>query len=388
MMKKMNKIIIVSLFFIIPILFFNSISCQEKERIIKIGIQTALSGDYKSYGQDQLISINIAAKKLAPVKIAGQDYRISIVTKDDEGSPEKAFLVSQELIQEDVAAVIGSAFNATTAAAVKNYEEYGIPMIATSAQAAELNKSGSNFFRLIINNNQKVENIALFISSTLTPKKLVLIDAGNEYSINLTDYLKELLISQEINILKRYSLKPDGNDFTIMVENLLIDEPDMIFFCGDYDVLAKLITEAREAGVTAGFITEKLGMDDGISILADPAYLEGLLAVIPEPPAIAQFSENQKAISFWRDYKEFASEQENFELTDPGPYAPYAYDAINVVIEAMKKANSINPSDFMDELRQTFYEGITGTVEFETNGDRKNPESTVYVMKNGTWARF
>ncbi len=388
MIKKINKIIIVCLFFIIPIFLFNAVSCQQKERVIKIGIQTALSGDYKSYGQDQLISINMAAKKLAPVRIAGQDYMISIVSKDDEGSPEKAFLVSQELIQEDVAAVIGSAFNATTAVAVKKYEEYGIPMIVTSAQATELNRSGSNFFRLIINNSQKVENIANFISSSLSPKKLVLIDVGNEYSVNLTDYLAEILTSQEVEIFRRYSLKPEGNDFAIIAENLLIDEPDMVFFSGDYDVLAKLMTEAREAGVTAGFITEKFGMDDGISVLADHAYLEGLLAVIPEPPAISQFSENQKAISFWREYKEFASEQENFELTDPGPYAPYAYDAVNLIIGAMKKANSINPSDFMDELRQTSYEGVSGNIEFETSGDRKNPESTVFVMKNGTWVRF
>ncbi|GAH27538.1 unnamed protein product, partial [marine sediment metagenome] len=60
--------------------------------MIKIGNQAVLSGEYRSFGEEQLVSVELAASKLSPVRIGGFDYEIEVVTKDDEGNPEKAFL--------------------------------------------------------------------------------------------------------------------------------------------------------------------------------------------------------------------------------------------------------------------------------------------------------
>lgn len=84
------------LFIMLLALSFNNVGCSQRERIIKIGSQNVLSGEYKYYGQEQLVSMNLAAKELAPVSIGGFNYKISVVSKDDEGNAEKAYLVSQE----------------------------------------------------------------------------------------------------------------------------------------------------------------------------------------------------------------------------------------------------------------------------------------------------
>lgn len=379
------------LFIMLLALSFNNAGCSQRERIIKIGSQNVLSGEYKYYGQEQLVSMNLAAKELAPVSIGGFNYKISVVSKDDEGNAEKSYLVSQEMIQENVAGVIGSTFNATTKAALPNYQEFNIPMISTSASSTDLSKTGTNFFRVIINNDQVVENTAGFIVSQYKPEKMVIIDDGTEYSVNFVDYLEKTLLSissQKINIFKKYSIKPETEDYKLLAENLLIDDSDLVFFCGEYQVLARIISASREIGVSSNFLTEKLGMDEGITQLADAKYLEGLMAVVPEPPSLAMFSEDPKAVEFWRKFKDLAPQIKGVEIREPGKYAPYAYDAFYIMIEAMKKANSTSPEDYIDVLRNLAFDGVTGHIEFDSNGNLKDPQSTIFLIKNNTWVRF
>jgi branched-chain amino acid transport system substrate-binding protein len=59
-----------------------------------------------------------------------------------------------------------------------------------------------------------------------------------------------------------------------------------------------------------------------------------------------------------------------------------------VLIEAMKKSNSILPKDYIDELQDTSYDGVVGHIEFDPNGDMADPMSTVFVVKDGAWVRY
>ena len=384
-------------FFLLVLIIFTLIylsvnlgACEPRKRVIKIGNQAVLSGEYRSFGEDQLVSVKLAASKLSPVRIGGFDYEIEVVTKDDEGNPEKAFLVAQEMIDEGVAGVIGSTFDGTTKVSVPVYEEYGIPVISPYAQKTEISKMGNIFFRMVMNNEQKIENIADFIANKINPQKLMLINNQEEYSIELVDYLREVLSDYGIETAGPMSIKISEEDVAVIAENLLIEGPDTIFFCGSYNELASLMTKAREIGLGSKFITEKLGMDDKIFDLADAQYLEGLIAIIPEPPSLAMYSQDPKAINFWRDFNNYLSQMDDSDISidGPGDYAPYCYDSVFVIIEAMKRSNSISTKDYIDELKTTSYDGLVGHIEFDSNGDRVNPLSTVFIVKDGAWIRY
>ncbi len=381
------------LFSIIIILVFFSIylgSCDSKQRVIKIGNQCVLSGEYGLFGKDQVLSVELAASKLSPVRIGGFDYDIEIISRDDEGNPEKAFLVAQEMRDAGVSAVIGSTFDGTTESSLPVYEEYGIPMVSPFAQKTEVSKAGNIFFRTIINNNQKVENIAKFINDEVKPQKLILINNREEYSINLVDYLKQVLSDYGVETGDPMSIKISEEDVSIIADNLFIEGPDTIFFCGNYDELAAIIAKAKEVGLQSRFITETLGMDDNIFVLTEVQNLEGLIAVIPEPPSLARYSQDPKAVSFWNDFNNYLTQIDDSDISieGPGQYAPYCYDSFFIIIEAMKKANSILANDYVNELKNTSYDGITGLIEFDPNGDRLNPASTVFIVKDGAWVRY
>lgn len=372
-------------------LALNIISCESRERIIKIGSQAVFSGEYRPFGEDQMVSLEMAAAALSPVNIGGFDYNIEIIARDDEGNPEKAFLVAQELVDQGVLLVIGSTFDGTTRVSIPVYEEYNIPLVSPFAQKTETALFGNNFFRVIINNKQKIDNITGFILEQAEEGRLLLIDNRQEYSIELTDYLEEQLILNGKEILRRYSVKVGEDDLTILADNILIDEPDYIFCALDYTELPLLIREVKETGIEPIFITETLGMHENIFITAGSTDLDGLLAIIPEPPSIAMYSTDQLAIDFWRQYNETLGdlkEDKDLSITGPGDYSAYIYDSLMLSIQAMKRANSTLPQDFIQELKATSYDGITGHIEFDANGDLADPQSTIFIARDGTWVRY
>jgi branched-chain amino acid transport system substrate-binding protein len=64
-------------------------------------------------------------------------------------------------------------------------------------------------------------------------------------------------------------------------------------------------------------------------------------------------------------------------------YSPYVYDAVNVIVDAMKRAGSADPKVYLPKLAETNYKGITTNVQFEPNGELKNPAMTIYTYKGG-----
>jgi len=380
------------LILLIVLMLANLGSCNSKERIIKIGCQGVFTGEYESFGEEQLTSMELAASKLSPVKVGGFDYDIEVVVKDDEGNPEKAFLVAREMVDEGVAAVIGSTFDGTTEASLPVYEEYGIPLISPFAQKTDVFREGDRFFRMIMNNEQKVLNIANFIRDEIKPQKVLLINNREEYSIKLVDFLWSLLSDYGVGLIgvEPMSIDIEEEDLGVIIDNFLIEGPDTIFFCGNYSELATIMEKSREAGLQSRFITETLGMDDSIFVLTDAQNLEGLIVVIPDPPSLAKYSQDQKAVSFWHDFNDYLAQMDTDDISidGPGVYSPYCYDSVFVVIESIKKANSIMPGDFIDELRSISFDGVAGHIEFDSNGERLEPKSTIFVVKDGAWVRY
>ena len=88
--------------------------------------------------------------------------------------------------------------------------------------------------------------------------------------------------------------------------------------------------------------------------------------------------------------KEKAADMDKFKAdfkakfnTDVQIYAPYVYDAVNVMVAAMVKANSADPKKYLPELAKINYDGVTGKIAFDAKGDIKNGALTLYTYKGG-----
>ena len=64
-------------------------------------------------------------------------------------------------------------------------------------------------------------------------------------------------------------------------------------------------------------------------------------------------------------------------------YSPYTYDATMLLVDAMKRANSVDPKVYTPEIRKSNFKGVTAAIAFEDNGEMKNPAITLYKYVDG-----
>lgn len=63
-------------------------------------------------------------------------------------------------------------------------------------------------------------------------------------------------------------------------------------------------------------------------------------------------------------------------------YAPYAYNAVKVLVAAMVKAGSAEPAKYLTALARTDHDsGVTGSISFDERGDIKNGAVTLYTYR-------
>ena len=80
-----------------------------------------------------------------------------------------------------------------------------------------------------------------------------------------------------------------------------------------------------------------------------------------------------------------AAWKKKYDAKFPGPhqiYSPYAYDATFVLVDAMKRANSVGPKAYLPFIGKTQYKGVTASIAFNANGELTKPAVTLYTYKD------
>ncbi|WP_049125888.1 branched-chain amino acid ABC transporter substrate-binding protein, partial [Burkholderia cenocepacia] len=162
-------------------------------------------------------------------------------------------------------------------------------------------------------------------------------------------------------------------DFSAQLTKIKSTNADLVFFGGLDAQAAMLVKRMRQLGIRAQFLAGGGVMNANFIRLAGNAA-EG-----------ASVWEYGQPLSRLAKGKLFETKFKQKYGVDMLAYAPFAYDATWIAINAMQKANSTKPADFNGALKGTRYDGITGTIAFTNTGDLKNPSSTLYEVKNAAW---
>jgi branched-chain amino acid transport system substrate-binding protein len=81
-----------------------------------------------------------------------------------------------------------------------------------------------------------------------------------------------------------------------------------------------------------------------------------------------------------------AAFQKKFEARFHEPiqiYAPFSYDAVYIVVDAMKRANSTEPSKVVSAMPATDYNGVIGETQFDSHGDLQHGVISLYTYHAG-----
>jgi len=330
-----------------------------------------LTGSIAHLGKDDEngVALAIAQANDKKIVIDGKPVTFKMDSEDDQADPKVGTTVAQKLVDAHVAAVIGHLNSGVSIPASEIYNKAGIPMISGSATNPALTERGmKTVFRTVGRDDQQGPAIASYIAHELKGKKVALIDDKTAYGQGLADEVEKTLKADKVSVVTREHTTDKDTDFKAVLTKIKSKSPDVVFHGGMDATGGPLLKQARELGIKAVFAFGDGACTDEMGKLAGKAA-EGMVcsqAGLPREAASKEFVD-----AFTAKYGEIKQ------------YAPYFYDATNAVIEAMKKANSVDPAKFTPEMFNVSFTGATGKVEFDAKGDRKDAEMTIFKMKDG-----
>jgi branched-chain amino acid transport system substrate-binding protein len=316
------------------------------------------------------VALALAEANAAKLKFDGKVANFQLMGEDDEGDPKVGTTVAQKVVDAKVAAVIGHLNSGVTIPSSEITSKAGIPLVSGSATNPAVTERGlKGVFRTVGRDDQQGPALATYIASELKAKKVALIDDKTAYGEGLRSEVEKKLKADKVAVVDKHTTTDTDTDFKAILTKIKAKNPDVIFHGGMDQTGGPMVKQARELGIKAVFVFGDGACTDEMGKLAGNDNAEGLVcsqAGLPREAASADFIKN-----FTAKYGEIKQ------------YAPYTYDATRAVIEAMKKAGSVDPTKFGPEIYNVSFTGATGKVEFDAKGDRKDAEITIFKMKGG-----
>jgi branched-chain amino acid transport system substrate-binding protein len=337
---------------------------------VTIGVAGPLTGGIAHQGKDDEngVALAIAQANAKKVVIGGKPVTFRMMSEDDQGDPKLGTLVAQKFVDAKVAAVIGHLNSGVTIPASEIYARAGIPVISGSATNPALTERGlKGVFRTVGRDDQQGPAIAAYIAGELKAKRVAIVDDKTAYGEGLATEVERALKAAGVTIVGRERTTDKETDFKAILTRIKQKSPDAVFHGGMDATGGVMLKQARELGLKASFVYGDGACTDEMAALAGGAG-EGLACSQAGLPAAAASREFLDA---------FVAKYGPTKL-----YAPFYYDATNVVIEAMRKADSVDPAKFTPEIYRLAYQGATGRIAFDEKGDRKDAEMTIFRMKN------
>src|SRR3982751_2325898 len=339
---------------------------------VKIGHVAPLTGGIAHLGKDNENGARLAIEEAnaAGVKLDGKDVKFTLVAEDDQADPKVGTTVAQKLVDAKVVGVVGHLNSGTSIPASPIYNQAGLPVISGSATNPKLTEQGfKNQFRAVGRDDQQGPAIASYLAAERKPKVVAVIDDATAYGEGIANEVEKTLKAAKIQVLPREKGTDKTTDWKAILTKLRGRNPDAVFYGGMDATGGPLLKQGKELGMKAVFSFGDGACPDKMKELAGAAA-EGLLcsqAGIPPQAADKKFLDAFK---------------KRFNV-DPILYAPFTYDGANLLIEAMKKANSAEPAKYLPELQKISFTGATGPIAFDDKGDRKDAEITIFTMKGG-----
>ena len=360
----------------VAVLMGGSVFAQDL--IVKIGHVAPTSGSIAHLGKDNENGARLAIEELNAkgVTIGGRKAKFELLAEDDAADPKQGTAAAQKLVDSKVNGVIGHLNSGTSIPASKIYSDAGIPQISPSATNPRFTRQGfKTTFRVVADDVHLGGTLGRYTVKDLKGKKIAVIDDRTAYGQGVADEFEKGVKAAGGSTVGREFTNDKATDFTAILTSLKAKSPDVVFFGGMDAVAGPMIRQMKQLGINAKFVG-----GDGICTSELPKLAAGTMADSQVVCAEAGGTEGEGKKSMDDFGKKFKAKYN----ADVQVYAPYVYDAVNVMVAAMVKAGSADPAKYLPELAKTEgYKGVTGTIGFDAKGDIKNGALTLYTYKGG-----
>jgi branched-chain amino acid transport system substrate-binding protein len=338
---------------------------------IKIGFLGAKTGNVAMYGLNTMKGLNMAVAEInGSGGLLGR--QVEILSEDNAGDKAQALNITKKYVTQDkVAAIIGDPTTGITKVAGQVANENKTVIMSAGSTGTNVVEIGPYVFRDTLLDTVAAPATATYMVKEKGWKNVALITSkNNDYSVSLSAIFKKAVQDAGGTIITEEFMNDKDTDFSGIVTNIKSKKPDVLLFSGYYTEGALIMKKVRE-----------VGMKDIVMVGGDGLQGEDFMKIGKEAVegsvSYAGFSPEQPTEKTKKFIDSFKAKNNGEE---PDLFAAQGYDALMLIAQAIKDANSADPSVFKDKLAATkAYEGVSGTITFQAG--REPIKSPVYLLE-------
>jgi branched-chain amino acid transport system substrate-binding protein len=355
-------------------------------------------------GKDILNAVELALEE--EVGQAG-DIEVDLLvldTSDPEGSPVSPELereAAQKAIDDpQVVAYIGPLASDQAKVSIPMLNEAGIALISPAATWPGLTKPGyepgepgiyypagrRNFFRVVPSDDVQGVAAARWADQFLI-KTAYIVDEGTAYGQGVAGIFKIAAQDRGIEILGHDSFDSGAitdEEIEAVATKVVESEADLLYYGGSYatatagatgSVGGKLISTIKRINPDIRIMGPDALVQDDLIKEFGADLVEGILGTnVAIPP-----TELESAADFVADYRAKCGKA-------PPPYAGGAYDAMKVILKAIKQTDEVNREGVLDALKNLgTHQGVLGEWHFDSSGDISLETISGMQIRDGEW---
>lgn len=333
---------------------------------VKIGMVYELTGNTASYGTSAADGAKLAFKEInANGGVLGK--QIKIVTADNKGEPSESANAMTKLITQDrVIAVTGFTVSSCGIAGAAVSEDTKTPLVAAATVNPRVTvdeKTGKvkdyTFRACFIDSFQGTVSANFALNSLKTSKSAIMIDNSSDYSKGLAQVFKDVFTKGGGQVVAEEAYLQKDQDYKSVLTKIKAQNPDIIYLPGYYEDVGKIVKQARELGIMIPILggdawdSPKL-VEIGSPQVLNNTYFTNFYSVQDTNPASQAFVEAYK-----KEYGQL-----------PDSMAAMGYDAAYLLVDAIKRADSVDSTKIREALAATKdFSSVSGTMDLSSTHD-------------------
>jgi branched-chain amino acid transport system substrate-binding protein len=343
--------------------------------VVRIGHVAPLTGGIAHLGKDNENGARLAVEEInaaGGIQAGGKTYKFELLAEDDKADPKEGTLVATKLVDAGVAAVVGHLNSGTTIPASKIYADASVAQISPSATNPRYTLQGfKTAFRVVANDNQQGAVLANYAADEMKAKTIAIVDDRTAYGQGLADVVERVAKERGLKVVAREFTTDKATDFNAILTKIRAAKPDVIMYGGMDATAGPMAKQIKQLGIKSPLLA-----GDGV---CSPEFLK----LAGDAANILTCSMAGEAVDKLAKGSEFVAKYKARFNTDVQLYSPYAYDAVYVIAEAIKRAGSVDRAAIAAAVPATNYQGVTGNIVFDENGDIKGGAISMFTVKDG-----
>ncbi|MBK3820204.1 MULTISPECIES: branched-chain amino acid ABC transporter substrate-binding protein [Paraburkholderia] len=354
-----------------------AVGVARADEMVKIGEAAPVTGPASYLGKDTENGARLAIEEInqTGLVIGGKKVTLVFDAQDDAGDPRQATQVAQKLVDDKVVAVVGHMQSGSTIPASKIYSDAGIAQVSPSATNPAYTQQGfKTAYRVVATDAQQGPTLADYAAKTLKVKTVAIVDDSTAYGQGLAVEFEKQAKANGITVLSHDASTDKAVDFRAILTKIKGEKPDVIMYGGLDGTGGPFAKQAKQLGMTMKVLAgDGLCADDLAKLAGDAA--DNVICSIAGAPLLKMSG----GPAFVERYKK------RFGYA-PVLNSPFAYDAVGVIIDAMKRAQSTEPAKILAAMPATDHQGVLGETQFDAKGDLKHGVISLYKYVGGKQA--